>query len=94
MLAELDHAGREALAGLRERLHEAARGGVFARDGVDGEFVAEVAQLEGGVEAPVDARRGQFGRGAFGEGAAAVAPGRLVGAVSGLSCGWKEMGVV
>ncbi len=83
VLAELDHAGGEAVAGVGQRLDEAARGGVFARDGVDGELVAEVAQLEGGVEAAVDAGRVDFGRGAFGEDAAAVAPG-WCGGFSGL----------
>lgn len=77
MLAELDHAGGEAVAGVGQRLDEAARGGVFAGDGVDGELVAEVAQLEGGVEAAVDARGVDLGRVAFGEDAAAVAPGWL-----------------
>ena len=50
----MDHACREALAGLREGLHEAAGDLEFARYEVDGGFVAEVAELEGGVEAAVD----------------------------------------
>lgn len=70
------------MAGLGERLHEAARGGVFARYGVDRQLVAEVAQLEGGVEAAVDASGGQFGGGAFGEGATAVAPALTVSVLS------------
>ena len=53
--AELDHAGRKPFARLREVLHEAAGGVVLAGDGVDGELVAEVAELEGGVGASVDA---------------------------------------
>lgn len=73
-MAELDHARREAVAGLGQCLYETARGGVFAGHGVDGELVAEVAELEGGVEAAIDACGVEFGGGAFEEGAAAVAP--------------------
>ena len=52
----------------------ATRGVVSGGDGVDGDFVAEVAQLEGGVEARVDAGGGEGGGGVGGQGAAAVAP--------------------
>ena len=59
---------------MRERLHEAAGNLEFASDEVDGDFVAEVPQLEGTVEAAVDARRADFRGGAFGEGFRTVSP--------------------
>lgn len=58
--AEVDHAGCETFAGLREGLHEAPGDLEFARDEVDGGFVAEVAELEGGVEAAVDEGGAEF----------------------------------
>ena len=72
--AEIDHAGREALADLGEGLHEAAGDFEFAGDEVDGRFVAEVAQLEGGVEAAVDPGGADFRERGFGEGFRAVCP--------------------
>ena len=54
-LAQLDDAGREAVAGLRQVLHGAARQPVLARDGVHRHLVAQVAQLQRRVEAAVHA---------------------------------------
>ncbi len=53
-IAEADHTRGETFADLREGLYEAAGDLEFASDEVDGAFVAEVAELEGGVEAAVD----------------------------------------
>ena len=73
-VAEVDHACGEAFAYLREGLHKAARDFVLAGDEVDGDFVAEVPELEGGVEAAVDPGGVGFGRSSFGEGFRAVCP--------------------
>ena len=54
-VAEMDHARGEAFADLGKGLHEAAGNVVLAGDEVDGRLVAEVAELESGVEAAVDA---------------------------------------
>lgn len=54
------HSRRETLAYLGEGLHEAARNFIFASDEVDGCLVAEVAELEGGVETAVDSGRADF----------------------------------
>ena len=70
----MDHARGEAFADLREGLHEAAGDFVLAGDEVDGRFVAEVPELEGGVEAAVDSGGVDFRGGAFGEGLRAVCP--------------------
>ncbi len=75
-LAELDHACSEAVARLREGLDETPRSVVFPGDGVDGEFVAEVSELEGGIEAAVDTCSGDFGGRTFRKDLAAVAPGQ------------------
>ena len=74
LVAEADHARRETFANLCERLHEAAGHLEAAGDEVDGRFVAEVPQLEGGIEAAVDARSADFRGGRFGEGLRAVGP--------------------
>ena len=74
LVAEVDHARGEAFAGLREGLHEAAGDLEFAGDEVDGDFVAEVAELEGGVEAAVYAGGFDLRWRAFGEGFRAVRP--------------------
>jgi hypothetical protein len=50
---------------LRQILHDPPRDLVFASDGVDGHFVAEIAELEGGVEAFVDAGDFEFAGGGF-----------------------------
>ena len=73
-VAEVDHARREPLAGLGERLHEAAGHLELARHEVDGRFVAEVAELQGGVEAAVDSGGLHLRGGGFGEGFRAVGP--------------------
>ncbi len=73
-VAEVDHARGETFADLGEGLHEAARDFESAGDEVDGRFVAEVAELEGGVEAAVDSGGADFRRGGFGEGLRAVGP--------------------
>lgn len=73
-VAELDHPRGEPFAEGREGLDRSAGEVVFARNEVDGEFVAEIAELEGGVEAAVDAGRVDFGGCAGGEGG-----GRAVG---------------
>lgn len=74
LVAEVDHAGRESLADLGEGLHEAAGGLEFAGHEVDGRFVAEVAQLQGGVEAAVDAGGVNFRGGRFRERCRTVGP--------------------
>lgn len=53
-VAEFDHARCETFADLGESLHKPAGNFEFASDEVDGCFVAEVAELKGGVEAAVD----------------------------------------
>ena len=73
-VAEVDHARGEAFADLREGLHEAARDFVLAGDEVDGGFVAEVPELEGGVKPAVDSGGVDFRGGGFGEGFRAVCP--------------------
>ena len=73
-VAETDHARRETFADLGEGLHEAAGDLEFASDEVDGGFVAEVPQLEGGVEAAVDSGGVDFRRGRFREWFRAVCP--------------------
>ena len=73
-VAEVDHASGEAFADLGERLHEAAGDLEFASDEVDGRFVAEIAELEGGVEAAVDSGGVHFRGGGFGERFRAVCP--------------------
>ena len=73
-VAEVDHARGEAFADLREGLHEAAGNFVLAGDEVNGRFVAEVPELEGGVEAAVDSGGVDFRGGNFGEGFRAICP--------------------
>ena len=73
-VAEVDHARGEAFADLCEGLHEAAGDFVLAGDEVDGRLVAEVPELEGGVEAAVDSGGVDFRGGDFGEGFRAVCP--------------------
>lgn len=58
------------MAGLRERLDVSAGEGVFFCDRVNGHFVAEVAELEGRVEASVNAEGFDFGGCDGGEGTA------------------------
>ena len=60
LVAKGYHARRETFAYLGEGLHEAAGHFEFASDEVDGCFVAEVAELEGRVEATVDAGGADF----------------------------------
>ena len=59
-VAETYHTRGETLAYLGEGLHEAARNFKFASDEVDGCFVAEVAELEGRVEAAIDSSGADF----------------------------------
>ena len=73
-VTEVDHARRETFADLGEGLHKAAGNFEFASDEVDGGFVAEIAQLEGCVEATVDSGGANFLGGGFGEGFRAVCP--------------------
>ena len=73
-VAKVDHARGEAFADLGECLHEAAGHLEFAGDEVDGRFVAQVAELEGGVEAAVDSGGVHFRGGGFGERFRAVCP--------------------
>ena len=73
-VAEVDHARGEAFTDLREGLHEAARDFVLAGDEVDGGFVAEVPELEGGVKPAVDSGGVDFRGAGFGEGFRAVCP--------------------
>lgn len=73
-VAEADHARGEALAHLGERLHEAPGHLELAGDEVNGGFGAEVAELQGGVEAAVDAGGGDLRGGRFREGFRAVGP--------------------
>ena len=73
-VTEIYHAHCETFADLGEGLHEAAGYFEFASDEVDGCFVAEVTELEGGVEAAVDLRRVDLRGGGFGERFRAVCP--------------------
>lgn len=73
-VAEIDHARRETFADLGEGLHEAAGDFESASDDVDGCFVAEVAELERGVEAAVDSGGADLRGGGFGERSRAVCP--------------------
>ena len=74
LVAEVDHARGETLADLGEGLHEAAGNLELASDEVDGCFVAQVAELEGGVEAAVDSGGVHFRGSGFREGFGAVCP--------------------
>ena len=60
LVAKGYHARRETFAYLGEGLHEAAGDFELAGNEVDGGFIAEVAELEGGVEATVDAGGADF----------------------------------
>ena len=60
LVAEVYHARGEAFADLSQGLHEAAGDLELAGDEVDGCFVAEVPELESGVEAAVDSRGADF----------------------------------
>lgn len=74
LVAEIYHARCETFADLGEGLHEAARDFELASDDVDGCFIAEVAELEGSVEAPVDPGNTDFWGSSFAQGFRAVCP--------------------
>jgi hypothetical protein len=63
------------VACLGKILDEAARSVVFLCDGVDRDFVADVAELEGGVSATIDTGEGDFIGCSFSEGGTGLNPG-------------------
>ena len=93
-VAEVDHARGEALADLREGLHEAPGHLELAGDEVDGGFVAEVAQLQGGVEAAVDAGGGDLRGGRFREGFRAVRPVWCCSSETSFEYGRRSLGML
>ena len=73
-IAEEDHAGREAFAGLRKCLYEPSRNLKAASDNVDRNLVAEVTKLEGRVETAISPSKIDFLSGVLRERLRAVSP--------------------
>lgn len=64
-LAEFDQTSGEAVAGLGQILDRAAGSVVATGDGGEGDFVAEIAQLEGCIGTAVDSGLFDLGGGIF-----------------------------